>query len=227
MKDIFKYLATFVAGVSTGVIAVKLYDKYKNKEVEYEELVPAETEDGQNEIVEKNEVEPVRNEFTPKDRREYEEYASLYKSAKKAADDYNEKAAHCRDNEKYFDEVTEDDIDRSIPGYTPEPDSNEPRNTDIPYPIREEDFLAIDDYDSDDYTMYNDGYVTDSAGFPVSEDEVNNLFGKDYRRHFGLHDPNQIWLRNERLRMDFSIARDLDDYAVVAPPRMKRLLGIE
>jgi len=95
-----------------------------------------------------------------------------------------------------------------------------------PYYISEEEFEERDDFESDEYTYYADGYLTDSYGMPVDDGEMVRLLGVDFSKYFDKYDNDQIWIRNITLQMDFSIIRDLDRFEDVAPPRIKRMVGL-
>ena len=114
----------------------------------------------------------------------------------------------------------EDFIERMIPR------QDEVRDTSKPYNIAPDEFEEIDEYDSDEYTYYADGYVTDSYGMPISDEDILNTIGEDFDTYFGSYDDDQIWIRNERLRMDFSVVRDIDRFVDVAPPRIRRMVGL-
>ena len=209
-----KYLTlglTFAAGAVAGVIGMKIYFD-KNYEVQ-------EVDDETVEVVEETTVEesPENTEvveektFNNKDIRvdcskiksvEQEEYKQLlgelkYQSEKEAESILGEYHEH-------------EKVERS---------DNEP------YQISQDEFEDIDSYESDEYTYYADGYVTDSYGFPVSDEDVENSIGAQFDKYFE-GDVDQIWIRNERLQMDFSIIRDLDNLEDVANPKVRKMLGL-
>lgn len=101
---------------------------------------------------------------------------------------------------------------------------------DKPYNIPPEEYEVYCEADgtwnSEEYTYYADGYVTDSQGLPVSSEDVIRCIGTEFPNWFGTYEDDQIWIRNDELRMDFSVVRDLDNFVDIADARLKRLAGI-
>jgi len=95
-----------------------------------------------------------------------------------------------------------------------------------PYYIPSEQFEELDDFESDEYTFYADGYVTDSYGLPVTDEDIERTIGINFDENFDKYQTDQIWIRNERLQMDFSVIRDEDKFVDVAPPRIRRMAGL-
>ena len=95
-----------------------------------------------------------------------------------------------------------------------------------PYPIPPEEFEVYDEYESDSYTWYPDGWVTDSEGLPVDPNVVKELFGIEFPTWFGMYDTDEVWIRNDERKMDFSITRDPEDFEDIATPRQRKIAGI-
>ena len=106
-------------------------------------------------------------------------------------------------------------------------EANKPnRSPNEPYRISQCEFEELEDYDSDEYTYYADGYITDSYGMPMSKEDIENSFGPCIDELFWDQSVDQTWIRNDRLKMDYSIIRDIDKFEDVAPTRIKRLAGL-
>ena len=205
MSNFWKTSLAFVAGAIVGSFVTKKYIEYKsqiNDEAEYEECETKET------ITEEANDTSVENEETSNDEIKI-----------KSVDDeaYKKLLANLQYS---VEKEAEDFIERMIPR------QDEVRDTSKPYNIAPEEFEEIDEYDSDEYTYYADGYVTDSYGMPISDEDILNTIGEDFDTYFGSYDDDQIWIRNERLRMDFSVVRDIDRFVDVAPPRIRRMVGL-
>lgn len=127
---------------------------------------------------------------------------------------------------KLYEELAETYDTLDIPEVPFQEDYEQPIYHDYPYPIPPEEFMTIDEYDSGDLTYYQDGYVTDSIGMPLTPEEIVNMLGDDFERHFGKFSDGELFMRNEKLNMDYSIAIDLDKFEDVAPARIKRMVGI-
>lgn len=82
---------------------------------------------------------------------------------------------------------------------------------DTPYVIDEEEFGAYDDYTLAGLTFYADDVLTDSVDDVVENPE--DLVGDDFRHRF-VNDI--VYVRNDRLRIDYEIIRDSRTYEQVA-----------
>ena len=205
MSNFWKTSLAFVAGTIVGGFVTKKYIEYKsqiNDESEYEEYESQEAieEEANDTSVENEETSNEEIKISSVNDEAYKKLlADLQYSAEKEAEDF---------------------IERMIPR------QDEVRDTSKPYNITPDEFEEIDEYDSDEYTYYADGYVTDSYGMPISDEDILNTIGEDFDTYFGSYDDDQIWIRNERLRMDFSVVRDIDRFVDVAPPRIRRMVGL-
>ena len=205
MSNFWKTSLTFITGAIVGGFVTKKYIEYKsqiNDEIEYEECETHEdiAEEANDTSVENEKTNNEEIRISSVDDESYKKLlAELQYTVEKEADDF---------------------IERMIPK------QEEVRDTSKPYNITPDEFEEIDEYDSDEYTYYADGYVTDSYGMPISDEDIFNTIGEDFDTYFGSYDDDQIWIRNERLRMDFSVVRDIDRFVDVAPPRIRRMVGL-
>lgn len=209
MKTWIRDSLIFTAGALIGGFVVKKYIDYKNSQ--NEELVPY---DQLEDITESKEIEEKEDEMKQDDRPTgYEPYnEEKYKIPDK--EEYN----RLLQDLKYRMEEEAEEIEHQF---------DRPVDTSLPYQIDQCEFESLDDYDSDDYTYYADGYVTDSYGMPVSPEDIKNSLGDTIDRIFWDQSVDEIWVRNERLKMDFSIVRDIDNFADVATPRIKKMIGLD
>ena len=210
MSNGLKIGLAFVGGLIAGAFAMKKYMERKS-EPEFEELAAPVDEDKDVEDDEpkeepKKEVKPVYVTQPP---------LEVYK---KVLEEYDEHDCEY-DYDDGIDDPTPDEV--TLCEYTPR---NSPIMGEVPYNISPDEFMEIDSYDTDDYTLYADGYVTDSTGTPVSPEDVLAALGEDFESFFGTYDDDEIWVRNDRLRMDFSVARCADKYEDVCPIRFRRLV---
>lgn len=208
MNKVVKTVLTFVTGAIVGGFVTKKYLEYKQniEEVEY----PYEDED-----IEGVDNEEDTDDNVSDDNQEERVIDEIMRNAEEEKEKYNQLLT----NLKYRAGVTEDDNPK------PEPILDPPVYSDGPYLIAQDEFEVLDGYESDEYIYYADRYITDSCGMPVSEEDIENCFGPHVDDYF-LSGADQIWLRNERLKMDFSIIRDLDNFEDVAPNRIKRMVGL-
>lgn len=210
-NNFLKIGLSFVAGIVVGGFVAKKYI-----ESQYEVIEECDDEDitnepnNDNEIEETEKVEEVVAAATEK---------VNYNKIKSVNDDeYNRLL-----NELKYSVDAEAEMVKSLKNK-----SSEETVVDMsrPYNISQDEFEDVDGYESDEYTYYADGYVTDSYGMPISEEDIDNTIGEDFAKNFGSYSDDQIWIRNERLKMDFSVIRDVDNFVDVAPPRIRRMAGI-
>lgn len=110
-----------------------------------------------------------------------------------------------------------------------EPLDNDDNVSSPPYIIDQQTFIEdIDEYEKLSLTYYaNENILLDDHQEIVSNS--NDLIGADGLSSFGIHDsdPDTIYIRNERLGIDFEVIRILLPYTPQKPKRRRRLNAIE
>lgn len=99
-----------------------------------------------------------------------------------------------------------------------------------PHRIPEWDFETIPLWDSDYYTYYGDGWVTDSRGVPLDPRYVIELFGPEIHDIFEDDTLDEVFIRVESRRMDFSIERSWECLCETTNQKLRkemRMLGHE
>lgn len=91
----------------------------------------------------------------------------------------------------------------------------EPEPKQAPYVIGPDAFGEAEGYDEISLTLYADGTVTDDNDRAMSEDEIEETIGKDSLSHFGEYEADSVFVRNDRLKADYEILKDLRSYAEV------------
>lgn len=206
MNNWLKNTLIFAAGALVGGYFTKKYIERK-QELEYEEYED-ENSELECEQCEDNNIEEIKEDFKEKSNiPSKEEYDRLLNELRYKAEQESRELAN------QFDDMV---IESNKHNRTP----------DIPYRITESEADELEDYDYDEYTYYQDGYITDSYGMPVSKEDIDNCFGDIVDDIFWDQSIDQVWIRNDRLKMVFSIVRDLDKFEEVAPTRLKRMAGI-
>ena len=222
MKKIISDIAIFSIGFISGILATKLYMKKQNEEIEEEVEIESEKMPG-GEIPENNDVIERMKEMTE----EFEEYEERIKNEGYSV---NEKTTVISESGDIM--YDSDRPDPPVCRYDEEGYEMEEYTVmaDRPYNIPPEEYEvyceANGTWNSEEYTYYADGYVTDSQGLPVSPEDVIRCIGTEFPNWFGTYEDDQIWIRNDELRMDFSVVRDLDNFVDIADARLKRLAGI-
>lgn len=82
---------------------------------------------------------------------------------------------------------------------------------DEPYVIKPEIFGEEDDYEEVSLTYYADGVLTDEQDNII--EDVDSLVGADYADHFGEYEDDSVFVRNDRLKIDFEILADQRNYS--------------
>ena len=99
-------------------------------------------------------------------------------------------------------------------GYAPEEKKNDIPAKKVDYhTIPPEEFSMEDDYDCQSLICYEDGIVTNGDGSEIKKSELNEMVGSDFSKHFGEYEDDSVFIRNDRLQMDFEIIRDRRTYA--------------
>lgn len=84
---------------------------------------------------------------------------------------------------------------------------------DAPYVIPPEEFGEFEDYEKIDLKYFADCVLTDDNYEPV--DDVDDVIGLDSLDHFGDYEPDSVHVRNDRLRCDYEILKDVRNYSDV------------
>lgn len=82
-----------------------------------------------------------------------------------------------------------------------------------PYVISPDDFGELDGYETTTLTYYADGVLEDDYYIVIDEEEVDAMVGIDSFNHFGEHEADTVFVRNEQRKTDFEIQRDLRKYS--------------
>lgn len=91
-----------------------------------------------------------------------------------------------------------------------EPDEEDVDDMDRPYVI-EPNVFGEEDYEEVSLTHYADGVLTDEQDNIIMD--VDRLVGADYAEHFGEYEDDSVFVRNDKLKIDFEILADLRKYS--------------
>lgn len=80
-----------------------------------------------------------------------------------------------------------------------------------PYVIAPTDFDTIDGYEAYSLNYYADGVLADDIGNVI--EDVESMVGRDSLNHFGEYEDDSVHVRNDALKCDFEILRDLSNYS--------------
>lgn len=107
-------------------------------------------------------------------------------------------------------------IDYSRTHDDPKEDAKEEVEEDVDddiYVIKPNEFGECD-YDEVSLTYYADGILTDEQDEPI--EDLRGTVGEDYMTHFGEFENDSVFIRNERLQIDFEILADQRNYSDLA-----------
>ena len=100
-----------------------------------------------------------------------------------------------------------------------------------PYVITPDEFGEKEDegYSTISMTYYACGTLTDDSNRPMSQNDINDVIGRDSLEHFGEHEDDSLHVRNDRMRCDFEILADPRTYEEVlqSEPYLKKQLEEE
>ena len=189
-------LFIFAAGAAIGsavawLYAKKYYEKVANDEIEsMKEWLARRVEEQDEAMDEEKTPEPTANPVSPSAKPDLMEYASKVKDL--GYFDYSRRTEKPEEPEQSDDEEEEVDI------------------LDEPYVIKPEVF-GEEDYEEVSLTHYADGVLCDEQDNPI--EDVDGLVGADYAEHFGEYEDDSVFVRNDRLKIDFEILADQRNYS--------------
>lgn len=206
MKNFF----TFITGLVIGSVVTYVVVKDKFEKIAQEEIDSVKEVFGRR--VEKEadkKVEKIAEKEVEKIRKEYNDYGSLTKNYTSYSENKPEE-----NNEE--DEVEEDDCaqvedEDGVEIFEVERASN----SDRPYVIDPWDFGGEDGYDTITLNYYADGVLTDDDNNVIEDEEIDDIVGKDFAEHFGEYEKDCVCVRNDRLKTDYEICRDLIEYSTL------------
>ena len=199
MKNFF----TFVTGLVIGSVVTYVLVKDKFEKIAQEEIDSVKEVFGRR--VEKEtdkKVEKIAKKEVEKIRKEYNEYDNLRKnytsySKNETEENVEEDEEVCENNE---DGVELDEIERAS-------------DYDRPYIIEPQEFGALDGYSLITLYHYSDNVLADDCDELV--EDLDDVVGEDYASHFGEYEDDCVYVRNDRLKADYEICRDLRKYSDV------------
>ena len=214
-NDIFKVLGGFVGGLAIGGL-VGYFVQKKTLEVKYANIASAEIEDVKEHyrLVRKEGYEPPQ--VTVDIPEKPEEYDQALKDLGYTSDDAPgtvknifDHAAVSEEYAKSFEKQEEEDSDVPDSYFSELQEMIEKRNPEEPYVISVGEFQEGDENDNVVLTYFEgDDNVVDESNVIVPD--VNRLIGEEALTMFGKfsEDKNIVYVRNERLNLDFEIIRD-------------------
>lgn len=197
MKNFF----TFITGLVIGSVVTYVVVKDKFEKIAQEEIDSVKEVFGRR--VEKEadkKVEKIAEKEVEKIRKEYNDYSSLTKNYTSYSKNETEEEDCAQVEDEDGVEIFE--VERAS-------------NSDRPYVIDPWDFGGEDGYDTITLNYYADGVLTDDDNNVIEDEEIDDIVGKDFAEHFGEYEKDCVCVRNDRLKTDYEICRDLIEYSTL------------
>lgn len=205
----------FTAGASIGAVAVWKFLEKKHEDAMQEEIdsIKKELKEYFSKKYSNTNEEVVSNKDDEPKESVTEEIRKIYNSviSDKGYTNYSDFAKSDSDEEDNSDE--EDDLEDK-PVYAE-------RDTDMdePYVISPEEFGELD-YEKISLTYYADDVLADE--FDGLVENVDSIVGLESLNTFGEYEDDSVFVRNDKLRCDYEILKDLRRWEdVVNPPKPK------
>lgn len=195
MKNFF----TFVTGLVIGSVVTYVVVKDKFEKIAQEEIDSVKEVFGRR--VEKEadkKVEKIAEKEVEKIRKEYNDYGSLTKNYTSYSKNETEEddCAQVEDGVELFEVERASDSDR-------------------PYVIDPWDFGGEEGYDTVTLNYYADDVLTDSDNNVIEDEDIDDFVGGDFAEHFGEYEKDCVCVRNDRLKIDYEICRDIIKYSTL------------
>lgn len=196
MHNGIKYSFIFVIGAAIGGLATWQYLKPK-----YEKMI-------------QEEVNEFKKDWSGRDDDESESEAEAEDYKILTLEELEEKRDQLNEIRKTYDNIIGENKYRKV---------LEKGGSDViddePYVISPLKFAEQDDdYEVISLTYFSDGILVDDMGELI--ENPDSIVGTEFPEHFGEYteDPDTVYVRNERLMVDYEIQRDLDTYAKPVDP---------
>lgn len=203
MKNFF----TFVTGLVIGSVVTYVVVKDKFEKIAQEEIDSVKEVFGRRVKKEADKkVEKIAEKEVEKIRKEYNDYGSLTKNYTSYSKNETE--------EDDCAQVEEDDcaqVEDGVELFEVERASN----SDRPYVIDPWDFGGEEGYDTVTLNYYADDVLTDSDNNVIEDEDIDDFVGADFAEHFGEYEKDCVCVRNDRLKIDYEICRDIIKYSTL------------
>lgn len=85
--------------------------------------------------------------------------------------------------------------------------------TNGPYIIAPTEYGEDPTYKTYELTYFADGIITDEVNDPLDEEEIAKTIGRDAIEHFGEYEDDSVYVRNDVLKADYLILKDLRKFS--------------
>ena len=184
MKNKFVYFAVFAVGALVGSAASMHYFKKKYEQIAQEEI---------DSVKETFKLNKEKETDILKEESEKEAQEQKDKGIMKEIISKTNYTSFYKDEEDAEEEV-------------------EKMKNEKPYVISPES-VGEDDYDVVTFTYYANDILTNEQDEVIEGKELETLIGSDSLTHFGEYEEDCVYVRNDKLKTDFEILRDIMPYS--------------
>lgn len=158
------------------------------------------------------EIKSVVEKFSNRTKKEEDDKTAVAEFARNKPDinEYAKKLSREGYTNYSKSETTNEPTKNEIPEEDNEPDD---KDTDRPYVISPDEFGEFYDYTQISLTFFSDHVLTDENYEMV--DDVDEMVGAESLNHFGEYEDDSVFVRNDRLKVDYEILLDQRKYADV------------
>lgn len=187
MTNNVKYFASFLFGTAVGVAV-----SWKILKTKYEQIA-------------QEEIDSVKEVFSKRNKETAEFLNDAAKTLSEIKEEIDEEPSEKSDGIIDYSGMCRDF------GYISEKKEKKGGDdmNDYPYVISPDEFDEIG-YNTVSLTYYADGVLTDECNDPI--EDVDEIIGEDSLNHFGEYEDDSVFVRNDALRTDYEILRDLRNY---------------
>lgn len=86
-----------------------------------------------------------------------------------------------------------------------------------PYILSPDEFGELANYDTESFTYYADGVLTDESNNPIKD--AGAIIVEDFADHFGEYEDDSVFVRNDSRKTDYEILRDERNFSDVKNSR--------
>ena len=191
-------LVTFAMGAATGAAVTWRIVKEKYEQIAREEIASVKETFSQRKI--------------KKEENNAENIASVSQPEIKNDQGNNKSYENVLTDNGYVDDRTKSYTNYTLNKYRKEKEENQVVLDDRPYVISPEEFDELADYNTISLTYYADGVLTDDMDEPIDPSDIEDLVCEDFANHFGEYEADSVFVRNDAMRTDYEILRDMRRY---------------
>lgn len=191
-------LVTFAMGAATGAAVTWRIVKEKYEQIAREEIASVKERFSQRTITK----EEINNSTSQPE----------IKNNNDNNHDNNKSYENILIDNSYVDDRTKSYTNYTLNKYRKEKEENKVVLDDRPYIISPAEFDDLADYNTISLTYYADGVLTDDMDEPIDPSDIEDLVCEDFADHFGEYEADSVFVRNDAMRTDYEILRDMRRY---------------